>query len=854
MHSRFFLPLAGFLMLSAVCGAQDYSRLQLDETHLLLNAYASPEELASPYVAATLQTLGELSADRRTLTLPAGTTVYIAPGVYWTDETWHKGFPFDDSGFVIDPPNVGLTVLGDDISFIGLTDNPDDVRIAGNRGEGGARGLGATGSWYTLAVSTGFRAENITIANYAQEDLVYPRDPAQNVSKRIDSKNHAEVLQGASRDVDRMYFRNVRFVGYLNMMAGFNPERAYFKDCFFQCTDDSVFGGGINVYENCTFHLFDSHPTWSGARAGGISVLLGCRLVGMPQMTQPFLSFAKNAAPGNGADASAIYAIIDCEFSGRIGSVIWENRLRDDARYAVHGNVIGSGRTPLVISPEAPELSVSYEGKALEAFKVGDEYNVYNLLKGGDGWDPKGQYRPDWAPYANLPYRFLLGHSGVVLDSGRSGDGNSILLTAAPVPVSSVDLQALRWEYDGTLLDGRPGTEPGTLLVSARPNHGGEIVQTPVRCYLPNGVAAGLTLRILPVPVAAPVLSDPAIEIRDGFAKLSYRLDRPGLRDVSRIDWYREQGPGRSDGIHIGTSRSDDADLFVDDPLLDYPLDKYDAGCWLRAVITPKYAFSPCAEQSVTVWTRRAVAEQDIRTQGIATDFKNLHIATEDRNSARGRWFFDNEAGLPDPWRWGTGSNGSDGLWGLCNNNREPEPPLLVFGQEGSYGDMSLSVEYSSGKVEGMGFGGSGCYLDVMVKYDPATRSGYGVHIERVPATTNGTRWTLCRYADGQRTELTDGVLSAAFMPQSRFCVSVEGNTLRVTASTQSEKTPLQIKEQLPERLDLRWTDDSGALGRDGFGGAAFRIYNSGTPGYVYNASSNNCVMLHRVQLDAQER
>ena len=76
--TRLLLPLLASLLLPVLGSAQDYSGLQLDETHLLLNAYASPAELASPYVAASLQTLGELSADRRTLTLPAGTTVYIA--------------------------------------------------------------------------------------------------------------------------------------------------------------------------------------------------------------------------------------------------------------------------------------------------------------------------------------------------------------------------------------------------------------------------------------------------------------------------------------------------------------------------------------------------------------------------------------------------------------------------------------------------------------------------------------------------------------------------------------------------------------------------------------------------------
>ena len=847
MKTEFRLPALGLLLLSLCCSAQDYSQLKLDETHRLLNAYATPQELASPYVAATLQTLGELSTDRRTLTLPAGTTVYVAPGVYWTDETCRQGFPFDDSGFVIAPPNVGLTILGDNISFIGLTDDADDVRIAGNRGEGGAKGLGAGGSWYTLAVSTGFHAENITIANYAQEDLVYPRDPSQNISKRIDSKNHAEVLTSAARGVDRMYFRNVRFVGYLNMMAGFSPKRAYFKDCFFQCTDDSVFGGQINVYEGCTFHHFGNHPTWSGAAAGGINVLLGCKLIGMPAMTEKFLSLAKNASPGNGAQASAIYAVIDCDFSGRIGSVIWENHTREDARYAVHGNTLG-GR-PLVISPDAPELSVEYDGEALKAFKVGDEYNVYNLLKGDDGWDPKGHFRPGWEPYANLPYRFLVGYTGKELDSAASGEANTVVLTAAPVPASAVDLRSLRWEYDTTLLEGAVDPAAGTLTLHAKPNRSGAVAQTTVSCFLPSGIPAGVTLRIRPVPVAAPKLLAPSISIRDGYARLSYRLDNSAFRDVSRIEWYREAGPGRTDGVHVGTSRNDAEGLFVDDPFKDYPLSKYDVGCWLRAVITSKYAFSPDAPAAVTVYSSRAVRPEDVVGTALETDFKNVFITSENPVTT-GRWFFDNPDGLSDPWQWGIGSNGSDGRWGLCNSYiRGAEPPLMVFAREGSCGDMSLTVDYSSSKVEGQGFGGSGCYLDVMVKYDPATRSGYGVRIERVPATTSGTLWTLYRFAGNDKTALTEGVLAGAFMPKSTLTVCVEGNTLRVQASTQSERTPLQVQEQLPGTLDLRWTDPEGALGRDAFGGCALRIYNSGTPGYAYNAASNNCVMLHHLLL-----
>lgn len=825
--------------------------VKLDEKHLLLNAYATPEELKCPWIATTLQAIGQYDETSHTLTLPAGTTVYFAPGVYWTNLDRLKGFPFDDSGYVAPGPNVGIVIAGEDVSFVGLTADATDVRICGNRGEGGARGLGASGSWYTIAVGTGFHAENVTFANYSQEDLVYPRDPSQNLSKRIDSKNHAEVMRTAGRGADRISFDNVRLTGYLNMMYTFSPRRAYFKDCFLQCTDDSIFSGEMVVYENCTFHLFDNHPAWAAGGPGGINALLGCRLIGMPQMTHPFLSFSKMGSGNDGRSASAIYAVIDCEFSGRIERVEWENKTREYARYAVHNNVIGPDKQPLVISAGAPELSVDYSGEALKAFKVGDEYNIYNLLKGNDGWDPRGQHSAAWEPYSNLPYRFLLGFSGTMLYSGERGERNTVVMTPAVLPATSVDYSKLVWDYDKTLLSGSVDPATGNLTLSALPNNTASVLTTSVKCTLPNGVSAGANLQIYPVPVAAPVIKSASIKIAKGKAVVAYKTDKPAYRDVSKIDWYREKGPATTDGVHVGTMMNDDEGLFVDDPFKEYPLSKYDVGCYLRAVITPKYGFSPYGEGSISLTTRKPVSSSDVTATVLSTDFSHDVIENADPATTVGRWFFDGDS---TPWSWGLGTNGADGRWGLQNLTRKPDPDRLVYAQSGSYGDMSMTIDFSTGKVEGMGFGGNGNYIDIMIKYNPVTRKGYGLHVQRVPATTNGNLWTLCRYDGSERTDLTEGVLSCAFMPGSTLTVSSEGNTLRVTASTTSQKTPLQIKENLPEKLDITWTDASGALGADTAGSCAIRINNSGTASYRYTAGTNNCVMLHRVTIDAKER
>ncbi len=824
--------------------------VKVDEKHRLLNAYATPEELENPYVAKSLQTLGSLSENQRELTLPEGTTVYVVPGVYWTDTTYKEGG-------VIAGPNIGLSILGENVSFLGLTEDATDAIICGNRGEGGETGLGANGSWYSLGISSGFHSENITIANYAQEDLVYPRDPSQNIKKRIDSKNHAEVLTRANGTgaPDKLYFENTRFVGYLNMMLDLAPTRAYFLDSFFQLTDDSIFAGGVNVYENCTFHFFGNHPSVNGAANGGVSVLLGSKIIGMPQMTSTDVYLAKQSN-AIGPNANGIFAIIDTQFTGRIRSVEWENVVREDARHFVSNNTIGDEKTPLLISPSQPQTSVTLTGNSLNAFKVGDEYNVYNLLKGNDGWDPKGQYNADWEPYAHLPYRFLIEAKGKTMYSDKTDNTNRAVLTPAPAPVDSVDVKNTIWSYDTNLLNGTVDAETGVITLTAKPNNTGTIIKTIVTGTLPSGISAGATLYIRPTPVPVPVVTAPAIDISENLASLSYTLEQLGYKDTSVIEWYRESGPDTTDGIHIGTMRNDANGFFVDEPFKNYALNKYDVGYYLRAVITPKYEFSSAAAP-ITVYTKRPVKAADVTETSLYTDFKNLYVTNEDNNTTKDRWFFDRVSGTAVPWGWGIGTNGTDKIWGLQNNSGGTNT-RFVFGQSGSYSDMSMVLNYSSSKVEGQGFGGNGNFMDIYVKYDPATRQGYGQRIERTAAGgSNATIWTLYKFDGTNQTPLSQPIRTAAFMPKSKITISVKGSTLSVQASTQSQKTPLQTQQNLPNSVDLSWTDETGALGSNNFGGFGIRINNSGNSSYDYAGSgmtTNNTVMLHNVRVDATDR
>ena len=113
---------------------------------------------------------------------------------------------------------------------------------------------------------------------------------------------------------------------------------------------------------------------------------------------------------------------------------------------------------------------------------------------------------------------------------------------------------------------------------------------------------------------------------------------------------------------------------------------------------------------------------------------------------------------------------------------------------------MTLTLDYSTGKVEGMGFGGNGNYIDILVKYDPVTRQGYGLHVQRVPATTNGNLWTLCRYDGNERTDLNRGHRLL------EHDVDISGR-LEAMRLAKTEERPIKEDDDIHENNDIAESD-----------------------------------------------
>ena len=185
------------------------------------------------------------------------TDIYIEPSVYWIDD------PDDPAIRVSTVPReapFGLKVKVDRLRLIGLSDNPENVVIASNRGQT----QGSDGN-FTMLHFTGsdIHAENITFGNYCNVDLVYKRNPSLSRPKRNPAIVQAQLVICKG---DRYTIRNCRFISRLNLCPFVGADHVDFDNCYFECTDDALCGTG--TYRHCRFTFYGSKPFYATSPQG----------------------------------------------------------------------------------------------------------------------------------------------------------------------------------------------------------------------------------------------------------------------------------------------------------------------------------------------------------------------------------------------------------------------------------------------------------------------------------------------------------------------------------------------------------------------------------------------------------
>jgi len=758
-----------------------------------------------------LQALGNLTDGTEGDTM----VVWIAPGVYWLDDPDDPAVRLPDPGS--DTP-FGVKIRCNYLRLQSITGNPEDVVIACNRGQT----QGANGN-YTMLHVTGsdFQARGITFGNYCNVDLVYAPDHTQDREKRADAIVQAQI---AICNGDRYYFKDCRFISRLNLCPFVGASRTLYDNCSFESTDDAL--NGQCVYLGCDFIFFSSKPLWG--TTGGGAVFLDCdiesRCNGVQYMTK------------SGGQVS----LVDCRFKGSCRELRWTPYPSVSERCYQSGVTL-NGSDYLVAGGNG---TVDMEGlPLLSAYRYDYDnttvYNVYNLLSGSDEWDPVGQkglMLGAQAFYgrklADLPTVMTVYPRSATLVAGQDTTQFRISLrTNTSLPAS---LDFIGWSLDGIGASIEGVTSNGVNVYSDLQTDYPESVM--LIAHTDWGLEAAAGLETLPSRLKPPsMMSEPVLEKHKRRYTVRYTLDLDGREDLSEINWFSASSPDMTDLMHVSASNGREGND-------TYSPVKADAGRFLVAVVEPRHIRSDAGAEV------QVVSEKPVPSRFGKGDDKHLETDFSDFPAEfqpiviPGRWTVDgfkpsdtrqyNWSAGRDNWYYGIATDGAVG-YGLVQKARGAR--IFYTPVSERCGKTSLSLDVDPCKTAGQGFGSAtGQYMDVMIKFDAETMSGYALRIERTVKNDHAVDFLLIKYDNGEVTRLTEPVTSTCFVTGCSIGIKVKGRTLTATASSPS--AAYSNKDGVVRQVSLKTRID-----RNPYGGVGVLL--TGTPG-------SNAVMLHKLSVD----
>lgn len=736
-------------------------------------------------------------------------TLYVAPYVYWVDDPDDPAIRRPSSG---SGSPIGMHIRCPWLKIVGLTQNPANVIFASNRGQS----QGSYGNFTMFYFhGDGLSLNNLTFANYCNIDLEYPLLPALNRKKRMDAITQAQL---AFADGDRLEAHNCRFISRLNTCPLNGGKRTLFENCHFESTDDALCSNG--VYIHCDFDFYGTMPFGHTNKNGAVMFDCDLRTIVSEldiRRTHQYL-IKGNTNP---------LTLIDCRFHTPEGVRLgWTPNPQPFVRYYI-SNVTHNGR-PAHMSEEHPEVTVDISHKPLlMAYKVriGDEaiYNTYNLLGGNDEWDPMNVRekilkieQERGRPLHNLPTFLGVSQRTLALEEGKP----AVVVAVATETFDQrpVNMSGFFWHSPCSELANIQVSEDGFCHIKSV-NQGDSVKNALVDISTDYGLQSALTVVAAPRTVAAPsFVKTPVIRrLEKDLLQVSYQLDseRP---DHSLITWYccdDAQGHGAR---KVAVTR-------LNQPEYTYRLQPADEGKYILANITPKTIRSEEGSPVKTLYSQM-IRQEDIQQWNIVeTDFQSFPSDdqpllipgcwTIDGYKPKDTDFYDWQA-KSNNWQYTSGSGGHHG-YGLVQLQKGAR--LRYTPTKEQQGDMDILLKVDVGKEIGQGFASAtGQYLDVCIRFDTKTLTGYALRIIRTTKYANAVDMQLMRYDHGVTTLIGEPVSTTCFISPCTIHVWTVGNQLYAHVETAGQ----QRKSELADHVDLQTT-----MQQEPYYGASFQFTGS---------------------------
>ncbi len=803
--------------------------IQLSETAIYLDGSLS-DELAAQYPYVYNDITKALSADAlKNGTADKPMTVYVAPYVYWIDDPAATDTVQKTEGYSVP---YGMVVNSEYLTIKGLTGNPDNVVLAGNRGQSHASNGNYT--MFRFNCSGALTVKNITIGNYCSVDLDYPLMSELNQAKRTETITQAQLADVSG---DKMFADNCNFISRLNLDPINGASRSLYNNCHFESTDDALNANA--VYVGCDFDFYGNRPLYSSYGTGStfLGCTFNCKILNVE--AEPTQFFTKE-----GGTITAVDCVYNSNLSVPI-SIGW-TKTPSTSLKCYQSNIIHNGQS-ITIGGEGAKETVDMTGKSvLDAYKVvsGGKtyYNTYNLLKGSDDWDPLGVRDVIKAAGQDTVATQLSITSDVTeIESGKETAsiggtvnyfyGTNDTTQKITYSVSDEDKAYVKLTDNGD----------GTCKVEGT-NNDDAARKVIINASTESGLEAAVGITVKPSKIEAPAFTKAPVITNDGQGslKVDYSLDLGSREDMSAISWYRCTDAEGSNPILVVVTRNDS-------PEYTYKLTAGDVGYYIMAKVESKNIRSDYGTPVNTVYDK-AIGVKDVRSKNFATDFSNFPNVKQSEIKA-GFWTVDYNrpadtesfgswqgADTEEPWKYGTTGNGCVGA-GLYEGTQGAR--LMYTPVEGTYGDMSLKLVVDPAKTAGQGFGSAGQYMDVLLKFDTSTLTGYGLRIIRTRDSSNAVTFVLVKYDNGTVTEISDKVIASCYATGCTISLKAEGNKLTAHVETPTEQLADQAAKGYPHVVDL--TADIEA---NSFGGVA--IQHTGTLGA---GGWQNTTMLHNLNV-----
>ena len=717
---------------------------RLDSLHIMVDSEARPNV---PHTYQTFQAASEHFLD--------GITVYIRPGVYWIDNP-------DDTTVKVGRDGrepFGMTIHCPHLTLVGLGERPEDVVLASQRGQ--TQGAIGNFTMFDFWVKT-LKVENITMGNYCNVDLVYPRNPRLNRPKRSDAITQAHVgyVHG-----DSLVAKKVRFISRLNLNPLNGAKNSYYEDCHFECTDDAL--NGTATYRHCQFDFYGQKPFWSTFGAGAL--------------------------------------FVDCDFY-----VKGENR---EMYFTKQGGPV----TVINSRYHAPSDDLylgwtAYPQPWLRCYQQGFTLNGKPYLIGQR--QPQNTLQPTSlsADLRKPPFLGINQHEAT-LQTGK----DSLLLSTQ---------EAVSWRIpQGFEHYVRLSAHHGQECRVVPTNNSDETADFCVIATTEDGREAACHLVVKPSQLPPPALVRQPRIVQDGYMlRLDYALDLQGRREESLITWYRNDIP-------VSTTHTT--------PQCTYSLTEADRGQRISAAISPKHQRSP---YGLPVATSTTVMTTLPPMTMMETDFHDFPCLWQTK-VLPGYWTVDGykpadtEAfpwsyGRQKPmWEYAEGFNGAVGM-GLLQAQRGAR--LMYTTMERTYGNMRLVLKVDPTKTAGQGFGSAtGQYMDVCLKFDTQTLTGYGLRIIRTTKHAKAVDFLLVKYDHGRVTPISEPVSSTCYRTNCTISIDFNGKFLSAHVET---TTPQPTDSPLAKVVDLKAKVEANPYG-------GIHIQHTGSCG-------ESTTMLHHLKVD----